>query len=913
LKAFVFHGGKDERPELRQQIEGKDVIITTYEMCIIEKSAFNKRQWEYIIIDEAHRIKNESSSLSKVVRTFNARHRLLITGTPLQNNLKELWALLNFLLPAMFHSADEFENWFDVTQEEGRNAIAERLHKVLRPFLLRRLKVDVEKELPPKVETKLFVGLSAMQRAWYTKILSRDLAALNGDKSSKMRLLNIVMQLRKVCNHPYLFQGAEEGPPFYEGEHLVQNAGKMVLLDKLLRRLKKQGSRVLIFSQMTRLLDILEDYARMRQFHYCRIDGSTNQTDRDAGMEAFNAPNSEKFLFLLSTRAGGLGINLQTADTVILYDSDWNPQMDLQAQDRAHRIGQKKQVHVYRFCSEDTIEEKIIEKAMKKLFLDAVVIQKGRLMEKSSSNNLSSEELQAMVRFGASRIFQSKESLISDEDIDALIARGEEKTKEESEKLKQASDNNLLNFSISADPTSLYDFEGKQYDKNGQFSFIGFLEPAKRDRKKNYNENQYYKEALNGGVIKAGKTKQFKPVQRFDFQFFKTDRLEQLERKEYNGKLQLKALKDQAKAIEREKKRRDAEEAREEKRLERQRLAKEAADRRNAAAAENDALLLPTSAEVPASGEENKEEEAPTVVDANSNGNVKEEDDDKEAATLAAVAAAVKEEEAQLKRKSSRLSSDGKKDKATTEEDKEDEEARKLREMEKQAGCLTAAEQREKQELEDAGFGDWRRNHFQAFIRACESFGRKNLDAISMEVEAKTPDEVKRYHGVFFKRYRELKDHEKIMRTIEKGEERIKKVESFEKLIARKVMRHKNPMMNMELTYGSGQRTFSEEEDRWLICMTKQYGYGRWVEIKNEIRCAWLFRFNWFFKSRTPAELKSRVDYLIKRLEIEEENMPKKTLSREKKEQQNREKERAAKRKASQAKAASAVKKQRTS
>ena len=211
-----------------------------------------------------------------------------------------------------------------------------RLHRVLRPFLLRRLKSDVEASLLPKVETNLYVGLSSMQRQWYQRVLSREVEVLNEGavkgKTGKLRLLNIVMQLRKVCNHPYLFQGAEPGPPYVEGEHLIENSGKMVLLDRLLPRLEQGGHRCLIFSQMTRLLDILEDYMRWRGFSYRRIDGQTKQEERDDAMDAFNAPHSPIFCFLLSTRAGGLGINLQTADTVILYDSDWNPQMDLQAQ-----------------------------------------------------------------------------------------------------------------------------------------------------------------------------------------------------------------------------------------------------------------------------------------------------------------------------------------------------------------------------------------------------------------------------------------------------------------------------------------------------------------------------------------------------------------------------------------------------
>lgn len=239
-----------------------------------------------------------------------------------------MWALLNFLLPDVFKSSEDFDSWFKLegTNSDSQLEIVQKLHKVLKPFLLRRLKSEVEKSLPPKKEMILYVGLSTMQKEWYTKILRKDLEAVNATGKSKgvrMRLLNIVMQLRKCCNHPYLFDGAEEGPPYTTGEHLIKNCGKIAVLDKLLPKLKTQGSRVLIFSQMTRLLDILEDYLGFRGYKYVRIDGGTNGDDREEFIEAFNRPGSELFIFLLSTRAGGLGINLATADTVILYDSDW--------------------------------------------------------------------------------------------------------------------------------------------------------------------------------------------------------------------------------------------------------------------------------------------------------------------------------------------------------------------------------------------------------------------------------------------------------------------------------------------------------------------------------------------------------------------------------------------------------------
>jgi SWI/SNF-related matrix-associated actin-dependent regulator of chromatin subfamily A member 5 len=357
LRAVKFLGNPEERRHIREEllVAGKfDICVTSFEMAIKEKTTLRRFSWRYIIIDEAHRIKNENSLLSKTMRLFSTNYRLLITGTPLQNNLHELWALLNFLLPEVFSSAETFDEWFQISGENDQQEVVQQLHKVLRPFLLRRLKSDVEKGLPPKKETILKVGMSQMQKQYYKALLQKDLEVVNGGGERK-RLLNIAMQLRKCCNHPYLFQGAEPGPPYTTGDHLVTNAGKMVLLDKLLPKLKDRDSRVLIFSQMTRLLDILEDYLMYRGYQYCRIDGNTGGDERDASIEAYNKPGSEKFVFLLSTRAGGLGINLATADVVILYDSDWNPQVDLQAQDRAHRIGQKKEVQVFRFCTEVTL------------------------------------------------------------------------------------------------------------------------------------------------------------------------------------------------------------------------------------------------------------------------------------------------------------------------------------------------------------------------------------------------------------------------------------------------------------------------------------------------------------------------------------------------------------------------------
>eukprot|EP00592_Proboscia_alata_P002427 CAMPEP_0194373398 /NCGR_PEP_ID=MMETSP0174-20130528/21837_1 /TAXON_ID=216777 /ORGANISM="Proboscia alata, Strain PI-D3" /LENGTH=695 /DNA_ID=CAMNT_0039152453 /DNA_START=42 /DNA_END=2126 /DNA_ORIENTATION=+ len=263
LRALRFHGNKDEREHLSKtamipaanddDARTWDVCVTTYEVCNSDKHILNKFAWAYLIIDEAHRLKNEASTFSKTVRTFETKYRLLLTGTPLQNNLHELWALLNFLVPDVFANAEQFDEWFnlDIEDAEKKNKLISQLHKILRPFMLRRLKADVEKSLPPKHETILFVGMSALQKRVYKDLLMRNLDLVQGGSGNSTAILNIVMQLRKCAGHPYLFPGVEDRtlPPL--GEHFIQNCGKMVLLDKLLKKLHQNGHRVLLFTQMT--------------------------------------------------------------------------------------------------------------------------------------------------------------------------------------------------------------------------------------------------------------------------------------------------------------------------------------------------------------------------------------------------------------------------------------------------------------------------------------------------------------------------------------------------------------------------------------------------------------------------------------------------------------------------------------
>ncbi|KAJ8262167.1 hypothetical protein GJAV_G00163270 [Gymnothorax javanicus] len=532
LKAVCLIGDREERNAFIRDVllPGEwDVCVTSYEMLIREKTVFKKFNWRYLVIDEAHRIKNEKSKLSEIVREFKTTNRLLLTGTPLQNNLHELWSLLNFLLPDVFNSSEDFDAWFDTNNCLGDQKLVERLHIVLRPFLLRRIKADVEKSLLPKKEVKMYVGLSKMQREWYTKILMKDIDILNSaGKMDKMRLLNVLMQLRKCCNHPYLFDGAEPGPPYTTDLHLVVNSGKMAVLDKLLPKLKEQGSRVLIFSQMTRMLDILEDYCMWRNYGYCRLDGQTAHEERQKSINAYNEPNSSKFLFMLSTRAGGLGINLATADVVIIYDSDWNPQVDLQAMDRAHRIGQKKQVRVFRFITENTVEERIVERAEMKLRLDSIVIQQGRLVDQNL-NKLGKDEMLSIIRHGATHVFASKESEITDEDIDAILERGEKKTLEMKERMSKMGESSLRNFTMESE-SSVYNFEGEDYREKKKI-VTEWIEPPKRERKANYAVDAYFREALRVSepkVPKAPRPPKQPNVQ--DFQFFPPRLFELLEK-----------------------------------------------------------------------------------------------------------------------------------------------------------------------------------------------------------------------------------------------------------------------------------------------------------------------------------------------------------------------------------------------
>ncbi|KAK1418306.1 hypothetical protein QVD17_27449 [Tagetes erecta] len=431
IAAFLYDGRLDERKAMREELsEGKfSVLITHYDLIMRDKAFLKKIPWYYMVVDEGHRLKNSESVLAKtLVSGYQIRRRLLLTGTPIQNSLQELWALLNFLLPTIFNSVENFEEWFnapfadkcDVSlTDEEELLIIRRLHQVIRPFILRRKKDEVEKYLPQKTQVILKCDMSAWQKVYYQQVTDVGRVGLDNGTGKSKSLQNLSMQLRKCCNHPYLFTGDRN---IWNKEEIVRASGKFELLDRLLPKLHRAGHRVLLFSQMTRLMDILEVYLQLHEFKYLRLDGSTKTEERGTLLKQFNAPDSPYFMFLLSTRAGGLGLNLQTADTVIIFDSDWNPQMDQQAEDRAHRIGQKKEVRVFVLVSVGSVEEVILERAKQKMGIDAKVIQAG-LFNTTSTAQDRREMLKEVMRRGTSSLGTDTPS---EREINRLTARSDE-------------------------------------------------------------------------------------------------------------------------------------------------------------------------------------------------------------------------------------------------------------------------------------------------------------------------------------------------------------------------------------------------------------------------------------------------------------------------------------------------------
>ncbi|KAI4345492.1 hypothetical protein L6164_012612 [Bauhinia variegata] len=438
---IVYSGPPEERRRLFKEkiVHQKfNVLLTTYEYLMNkhDRPKLSKIHWHYIIIDEGHRIKNASCKLNAELKHYQSSHRLLLTGTPLQNNLEELWALLNFLLPNIFNSSEDFSQWFNkpfesngdnspdeaLLSEEENLLIINRLHQVLRPFVLRRLKHKVENELPEKIERLVRCEASAYQKLLMKRV-EENLGSMGTSKARSVH--NSVMEHRNICNHPYLSQLHVEEVDSYIPKHylrpIVRLCGKLEMLDRILPKLKATDHRVLFFSTMTRLLDVMEEYLTLKQYRYLRLDGHTSGCDRGTLIEMFNKPGSPYFIFLLSIRAGGVGVNLQAADTVIIFDTDWNPQVDLQAQARAHRIGQKRDVLVLRFETVQTVEEQVRAAAEHKLGVANQSITAGFF-----DNNTSAEDRREYLESLLRECKKEEAAPVLDDDaLNDLLARSE--------------------------------------------------------------------------------------------------------------------------------------------------------------------------------------------------------------------------------------------------------------------------------------------------------------------------------------------------------------------------------------------------------------------------------------------------------------------------------------------------------
>ncbi|XP_054949140.1 lymphoid-specific helicase isoform X3 [Pan paniscus] len=484
IPTMLYHGTQEERQKLVRNIYKRKgtlqihpVVITSFEIAMRDRNALQHCYWKYLIVDEGHRIKNMKCRLIRELKRFNADNKLLLTGTPLQNNLSELWSLLNFLLPDVFDDLKSFESWFDITSlsetaediiaKEREQNVLHMLHQILTPFLLRRLKSDVALEVPPKREVVVYAPLSKKQEIFYTAIVNRTIANMFGSNEKEtielsptgrpkrrtrksinyskiddfpneleklisqiqpevdqeravvevnipvesevnLKLQNIMMLLRKCCNHPYLIEYPIDPvtQEFKIDEELVTNSGKFLILDRMLPELKKRGHKVLLFSQMTSMLDILMDYCHLRDFNFSRLDGSMSYSEREKNMHSFNT-DPEVFIFL-------------------------NPQSDLQAQDRCHRIGQTKPVVVYRLVTANTIDQKIVERAAAKRKLEKLIIHKNHFKGGQSGLNLSKNFLdpKELMELLKSRDYEreikgSREKVISDKDLELLLDRSD--------------------------------------------------------------------------------------------------------------------------------------------------------------------------------------------------------------------------------------------------------------------------------------------------------------------------------------------------------------------------------------------------------------------------------------------------------------------------------------------------------
>ncbi|KAI0144188.1 PHD/FYVE-zinc-finger like domain-containing protein [Hypoxylon sp. NC0597] len=418
LRVVAYHGGKAAQdlayayelfPQGLKAGMKAHVVIMSYEAASTIKGAFNSVKWAGLIVDEGQRLKNEETQLYKSLVDLDIPCRILLTGTPLQNNKRELFNLLQFIDPK--HNAEELDTKYAVLTKEN----LPELHNLIRPYFLRRTKAQVLRFLPPMAQVIVPVTMTVLQEKLCRSIMSRNAQLIKaiisketvkaGDRTN---LSNIIADLRQCLCHPFCFNGAVEETNVDDEQkrrNLIEASPKFKLLEIMLPKLQERGHRVLIFSQFLRCLDILEDFLTDLGLPFGRIDGKQSALEKQKRIDAFNAPDSPLFAMLLSTRAGGVGINLATADTVIIYDPDWNPHQDIQAISRAHRIGQKNKVLCIQLTTKDTVEENILQAGMKKMALDRALI------ETLDAQDEAGHDLESILRRGAEALFGEKDKV----------------------------------------------------------------------------------------------------------------------------------------------------------------------------------------------------------------------------------------------------------------------------------------------------------------------------------------------------------------------------------------------------------------------------------------------------------------------------------------------------------------------
>ena len=394
----------------KKSSEAKDikahVVVTSYESISDERTrqSLQRVPWQGLVVDEGQRLKNDKNILYDSLSKLRFPFKALLTGTPLQNSARELFNLLQFLDPKV--SASALEAKYQTLTAEN----VTELHELIRPFFLRRTKAQVLTFLPPMAQIIVPVTMSVVQKKIYKSILARDpqlmktIFSRHGPVASKDRhnLNNILMQLRKTLCHPFVYSRDVEERSYdlaVSHRNLVEASSKLQLLSIMLPKLRERGHRVLIFSQFLDHLDILEDFLDGLGLQYRRLDGSLSSLEKQKCIDEFNGPDSPCFAFLLSTRAGGVGINLATADTVFIMDPDFNPHQDIQALSRAHRIGQKNKVLVFQIMTRGTVEERILQIGRKKMALDHVLIQQMDQDDEAGTN------LESILRHGAEALF----------------------------------------------------------------------------------------------------------------------------------------------------------------------------------------------------------------------------------------------------------------------------------------------------------------------------------------------------------------------------------------------------------------------------------------------------------------------------------------------------------------------------